>query len=43
MLWFMFYGMNFDILTNKKARLDGYRPCPLPLSAGRLPFLVKKA
>jgi hypothetical protein len=25
----MFYGMNFDILTNKKARLDGYRPTAL--------------
>jgi hypothetical protein len=39
----MVYGMNFDILTDKKARLDGFCPLPLPLSGGRPPFLLKKA
>jgi len=27
----MVYGMNFDILTDKKTRLDGYRPLPTAL------------
>ena len=28
MLWFTVYGMNFDTLTDKKKRLDGFRPLP---------------
>jgi hypothetical protein len=38
----MGYGMNFDILTNKKARLDGYRPLPTALIRWQTAFCSEK-
>ena len=38
----MVYGMNFDILTNKKARLDGYRPLPNALIRWQTAFFGEK-
>jgi hypothetical protein len=38
----MVYGMNFDILTNKKARLDGYRPLPTALRRWQATFFDEK-
>jgi hypothetical protein len=43
MLWLMVYGMNFDMLTDKKLVWMGFVFCSLHLSAGRLHFLLKKA
>ena len=38
----MVYGMNFDILTNKKVRLDGYRPLPTALICWQTAFFGEK-
>lgn len=38
----MVCGMNFDILTNKKARLDGYRPLPTALIRWQNDFFGEK-
>jgi len=37
----MVYGMNFDMLTDKKRVWMGFVFCPLPLYAGRLHFFEK--
>jgi len=39
----MVYGMNFDILTDKKARLDGFCPLPLALIRWQTAFFVEKS
>ena len=38
----MVYGMNFDILTNKKVRLDGYGPLPPALIRWQTAFFGEK-
>ena len=39
----MVYGTNFDILTNKKARLDEYGPLPTALIRWQTAFFGEKA